>query len=70
MRHILKVTEQKPTKGGSIYCECSISSKDGFSHLFYGGNMYFVCNKDRVVTQYFSWLKEYKYQLNKLGYKL
>ncbi len=64
---IVTVKEQKPT-GNSIYCEVYL--KDGNSETTFRGQMYFVCNLDKQITQYFEWQKrEIKQGLKKLGYK-
>jgi hypothetical protein len=71
--YILEVTEQKPTDGGSIYCECRLVQRreDGTIAIEVSyGRMYFVCNSSRRLTQCFCWMYEYKDQLKKLGYKL
>jgi hypothetical protein len=70
MANVLKITEQKPT-GNSIFCTVIIHLEGAENcTLTYGGNMYFVCDLKRQVTQYFSWLEDYKEQLTKLDYKL
>lgn len=66
---IISVKEQAPT-GESIYCGVTLNSSNGAAGLTYGANMYFVCDLNRNITQYFSWLKtDYKKQLKKLGYR-
>lgn len=68
--YVIKVIEQKPTST-SIFCEVKIHAEGSENiKLTYGSKMYFVCNLEKQVTQYFSWLEEYKEQLIKLGYKL
>jgi len=64
----LIVTEQEPA-GASIFCEVRIEDKWG--SLTYGSQMYFVCNQEKKISQYFPWMKEQKYKrkLEKLGYK-
>lgn len=66
---IISVKEQAPT-GESILCKISIESETGSASLTYGASMYFVCDLEKNITQYFDWQKvEYKQQLKKLGYK-
>lgn len=62
----IEVKEQNPTET-SIFCQVKVTDEDKSSINF--GNMYFVCNLNRQITQYFSWLEDYKKQLNDLGYK-
>jgi len=69
----LEVVEQSPTQGGSIFCECLLVQRreDGTVAVNLKlRTMYFVCNKDKKITQYPSWLTDYSNQLKKLGYKL
>ena len=64
----LSVTEQSLTKT-SIYCEMKLTYGSNCSVSY--GRMYFVCNLERVVTQYPNWMdKSHIKQLNALGYKL
>lgn len=66
---IISVEEQAPT-GKSIFCKVSVKSNTGSATLTYGNSMYFVCDLNRNITQHFDWQKkEYKQQLEKLGYK-
>lgn len=64
----LKIKEQTPT-ATSIFCEVSLTNRYGGS-ISYGSMMYFVCNLEKVITQYFPWQlePEYKQQIEALGY--
>lgn len=68
MAIVLKVIEQKSLMGKSIFCEVVITNELNNCFTRYN-NMYFVCNLNREVIQYFSWLEEYREEVNKLGYK-
>jgi len=45
--------------------------EDKWGSLTYESQMYFVCNQEKKISQYFPWMKEQKYKrkLEKLGYK-
>jgi hypothetical protein len=67
-----KVTEQRPTKCGSIFCELSITANNGMVRFSYG-SMYFACNEDKTITQWFTWMErdqQLKEYLTAQGYKL
>lgn len=69
MSYILSVKEQTPTRT-SILCEVSLDNSSGHG-LIYRGSMYFVCDLNKRITQYFDWMTESKYKkaILKLGYK-
>lgn len=61
-----KVVEQPSTDCGSILCNIE-------SDVSYGSNMYFVCDKNKRIIQYFSWMssdQRLHQFLKKLGYTL
>ena len=62
------ITEQAPV-GKSIFCEIKIKVGERVSIRYTG--MYFVCNLERNITQYFTWMKEeeYKNLIEEKGYK-
>jgi hypothetical protein len=64
----LVVTEQPPVPAGSVFCECKLIDSHG-NELIYRGHMYFVCDADKIIIQYFSWLKGHTRALKKLGYR-
>lgn len=67
MNYEINVKEQKPIDK-SILCMVTVGTEN--VSVVYGGQMYFVCNLDKQITQYFEWQKrEYKQELEKLGYK-
>lgn len=71
MKYSVVVTEQEPV-GNSILCEIQLVS-DNLGTLIYSGQMYFVCDLDKNVKQYFNWMKsdgDFMHQINKLNYKL
>lgn len=69
MNHELHVTEQ-PTTGESIFCQIKLLAQEGRSELAYSGQMYFICNQEKVITSWFSWMrcKSFKKAAAKLGY--
>jgi len=73
MRWNTIITEQEPTKGGSIYCSVKTQRKDGFITIAHGSQDYFVCDGDRNVTQYFQWMvsdRVFRRALRNQGYTL
>lgn len=70
-REKIVVTEQAPTSGGSIFCRVEIKLGERCT-VHYVGMMYFICDTNKNITQYFPWMKVKKArrQLLKLGYKL
>ena len=68
----LVITEQPPTEGGRVYCEVELLSIKGRGSVRFGHQMYFVCDKDKVITQYFPWMesKDFVRDVAKLGYTL
>jgi len=65
------VREQEPMKCGSIYC--LITLRDYWdSEIYYRGQLYFVCDLDRNIIQYYDWMirdQRILKQLRGLGYK-
>lgn len=69
MKHELHVTET-PTSGTSIFCQVRLLAQEGRSEVVYGGQMYFVCNQEKKIHQWFRWMecKSFREAVTKLGY--
>ena len=52
----IEVKEHEPS-GMSIYCELKLVSSSNPNCRARFGNMYMVCNLDKEVTQYPSWME-------------
>jgi len=49
------ITEQ-PSAGDTTYCEVRLLQGDR-AEIIYRHEMWFVCDKEKQITQYFPWMK-------------